>query len=110
MDRDKATAQDRAIDHDLWRRAHQVLGRLRAVVLMTCPRRGEETLVWPGVKGAGARCLNRKCGLAYQDFEELVTGQEAYLAAKREEEMRQLVERHDTYKRVRGAIRQVRHG
>lgn len=54
--------------------------------------------------------MNKKCGLAYQDFGELVTGQEAYLAAKREEEMRQLVERHDTYKRVRGAIRQVRHG
>ncbi|MGE5584071.1 MAG: hypothetical protein ACM309_00805 [Bacillota bacterium] len=110
MDRDKATATDRAIDYDLWRRAREVLGRPRAVTLWTCPRCGEETLVWPGVKGTGARCLNRKCGLAYQDFSELVTGQEAWLAAKREEEMRQLIERHDTYKRVRGAVRQVRHG
>lgn len=101
---------DGQIDHDLWRRARQVLGRLRAVVLMTCPRCGEESLVWPGLAGTGARCLNRKCGLAYADFGELVTGQEAWLAAKREQETRELMERHDTYKRVRGAIRQVRHG
>jgi len=103
-------AVDRTIDHDLWRRARLVLGRPRAVTLWTCPRCGEESLVWPGLVGTGCRCLNRKCGLAYQDFGELVDGQEAWLAAKREEEMRQLVERHDTYRRVRGAIRQVRHG
>lgn len=103
-------AADRPIDHDLWRRARLVLGRPRAVTLWVCPRCGEETLVWPGVAGAGCRCLNRKCGLQYDKFEDLVNGQEAYLAAKKEDEMRQLAERHDTYKRVRGAVRQVRHG
>ncbi|MGE5572957.1 MAG: hypothetical protein ACM3ZU_08075 [Bacteroidota bacterium] len=106
----KSPASQPCIDHDLWRRARVVLGRLRAVVLMTCPRCGEETLVWSGVKGTGTRCLNRKCGLAYQSFEELITGQETWLAAKREQETRDLMERHDTYRRVGGAVRQVRHG
>lgn|GEM_PF-1393966 len=100
---------DRTIDHELWRRARVVLGRPRAVTLWTCPRCGEETLVWPGVKGAGARCLDRKCGLHYNHFEELLSGHEAYLAARREEELREVQESHDTYRRHRGAVRQVRH-
>lgn len=105
---DRATTTDRAIDHNLWRRAREVLGQPRAVTLWTCPRCGKESLIWSGLAGTGAKCLSPRCGLAYQDFEELVEGQEAYLAAKREQEIRELMD-HDAYKRVRGRIRQVRH-
>lgn len=99
---------DRSIDHDLWRRARMVLGWPRAVTLWTCPRCGEESLIWSGLAGTGAKCLNPRCGLSYRSFEELVEGHEAYLAAKREQEIRQLMG-HDAYKRVHGRIRQVRH-
>lgn len=111
MDKDRATATDRVIDHELWCRARLVLGRLRAVVLITCPRCGEETLVWPGTEGAGCQCLNRKCGLAYQDFRELVEDVETYLTAERERKEREIRELmgHDSYKRVHGRIRQVGH-
>ncbi len=100
---------DGQIDYDLWRRVRAVLGRPRAVTLWKCPRCGKETLVWSGREGDGAKCLNRKCGLQYDDFADLVNGQEAYLAARKEQQTRELMERHDTYRRVRGAIRQVRH-
>ena len=43
-----------------------------------------------------------------RDFRDLVEGQETYLAAKREWEIKQLMG-HDAYKRVHGRIRQVRH-
>lgn len=100
---------DRAIDHALWKRAREVFGNPEAVVILTCPRCGDRSLAWSGMQGTGARCLNSRCGLAYRSFEELLSGHEAYLAAKREEELRQLQEDHDTYRRIRGAIRQVRH-
>lgn len=99
---------DGGIDYDLWRRATAVFGRIRAVVLMTCPRCGEESLIWSGMTGAGCRCLNHKCGLRYKDFEELVNGHEAYVAAKRIEEIKDLMS-HDSFRRIRGRIRQVRH-
>lgn len=88
MDKDKAV--NRAIDHDLWRRARQILGRPHAVTLWICPRCGQKTLVWSGTEGAGCECLNRKCGLAYQDFRELVEDAETYLAAKRERKEREI--------------------
>lgn len=100
---------DRPIDYELWRRAAAVLGRPRAVTLWTCPRCAEETLIWSGRQGDGAKCLNRKCGLDYQDFAELVEGHEAYLAARHQEATREVMESHDTYRRVRGRVRQVRH-
>lgn len=100
---------DRSINHALWVRASKTLGKPKAVVLLTCPRCGNQSLIWSGMQGSDVRCLNYRCGLHYQRFEELLSGQEAYLAAKREEELRQLQEDHDTYRRIRGAIRQVRH-
>lgn len=100
---------DRAIDHALWKRAREVFGNPEAVVILTCPRCGQRSLVWSGMQGSDVRCLNSRCGLHYSRFEELLTGQEAYLAAQREKELRELQESHDTYRRVRGAIRQVRH-
>lgn len=100
---------DRAIDHSLWRRATQILGSPEAVVILSCPRCGQRSLIWSGMQGAGARCLNSRCGLAYRSFEELLTGHEAYLAARREEELREMQQSHDTYRRHKGAVRQVRH-
>lgn len=97
------------IDHELWRRASRVLGRPRAVTLWTCPRCGEESLIWSGRTGDGAKCLNKRCGLAYSNFAELVEGEELYRAARKEQEVRELMG-HDAYKRVRGRIRQVKHG
>lgn len=99
----------RSIDHDLWTQARRVLGKPQAVVLFECPRCGRHTLAWSGMRGAGAYCLSDRCGCHYNDFKQLLDGQEKYLAAKRAQELRDIMESKDTYRREGGKIKQIRH-
>ena len=100
---------DRRIDHDLWRQAVRVLGKPQAVVLFPCPRCGRQSLVWSGMTGDRAYCLADKCGCDYNDFKQLLDGQEQYLRAKQEEEIKTIMESRNTYRREHGRIKQVRH-
>jgi predicted RNA-binding Zn-ribbon protein involved in translation (DUF1610 family) len=102
------THDNRPIDHDLWTQARRVLGKPQAVVLFPCPRCGKHTLAWSGMRGAGAYCLSDRCGCHYNDFKQLLDGHEQYLAAKRAQEIRDMMESHDTYRREGGKIKQVR--
>jgi len=96
------------LDYELWKRARALFGPLRAVVLMTCPRCEQRSLIWSGKTGTGVQCLS--CGLDYRSFAELIEGRELEIAAKQAEISRAMVERHDAYRRVRGRVRQVRNG
>lgn len=96
-----------AIDWELWHRASKLLGRPRAVTLWTCPRCSEESLIWSGRIGGKARCLNKRCGLEYDDFAELIEGEELYRAAKHEEEIKKLMRARSYRRGSGGAIRQV---
>jgi predicted RNA-binding Zn-ribbon protein involved in translation (DUF1610 family) len=109
MDEPITAHVDRSIDHALWTQARRVLGKPEAVVLFPCPRCGRYTLAWSGMRGAGAHCLSNRCGCDYNDFKQLLDGQEKFLTAKREQELRDMMESRDTYRRERGKIKQVRH-
>ena len=103
------THDNRSIDHTLWTQARRVLGKPEVVVLFPCPRCGRHTLAWSGMKGAGAHCISDRCGCDYNDFKQLLDGQEQFKAAQREQELRDMMESRDTYRRERGRVKQVRH-
>lgn len=103
------THDNRSIDHALWTQARRVLGKPQATVLFPCPRCGRQTLAWSGMRGAGAYCLSDRCGCHYNDFKQLLDGQEKFKAAQREQELRDMMESKNTYRRVRGVVKQVRH-
>ena len=103
------TRDNRSIDHALWTQARRVLGKPEAVVLFPCPRCGRQSLAWSGLKGSRAHCLSDRCGCDYNDFKQLLDGQEKFKAAQREQELRDMMESRDTYRRERGRVKQVRH-
>jgi hypothetical protein len=96
------------IDHELWRRARAVLGRPVAVVLLPCPWCEQRALAWSGHSDDGAKCLC--CSREFESFAALVDKREGEIEAERFDTTKAMVERHDTYRRVRGRVRQVRNG